>query len=131
MADLPDINVEWPDAGHEAIRQAVVQAVADLLDHAEQLGDSFLLAQTAGDALGIALTNVTAMQAAVTDQATTLATLQQTVTDLQTTVTDLQTSVSDLQATVTSQGDAITALQTQTADLDTRVTALETPTPAA
>lgn len=67
MPDLPDLNVEWPDAGHEAIRQAVVQAIADLAAHAEQFADSFLLSQTAADFAQTVLAAVVPLQEAVTD----------------------------------------------------------------
>lgn len=84
MPDLPDLNVEWPDAGHEAIRQAVVRAIAVQADHLEQLGDSFLLGQTAADFARTALAAVVSLQAAVTDQAAQIADLQTRVAALET-----------------------------------------------
>lgn len=63
--DLPDLGKPWPDLGHEAIRQAIVQHDAEIADHLEQLSDAFLVGQTAADALGIALTNFVAVQQAL------------------------------------------------------------------
>ena len=97
---MPDIHEPVPDAGHEQLRLSLVAALDELADHVEQLGDSFLLAQTAGDALGIALTNVLALQQAVTD----------------------------LAGQVGAAGQAMTEQQTALADLTARVAALETPT---
>lgn len=85
MPDLPDLNVPWPDAGHEAIRQAVVAAIAEQADHLEQLADSFLLGQTAADFAQTVLTNFTALQQTVTDQAAQIADLQTRVAALETT----------------------------------------------
>ena len=103
---MPDIREPVPDAGHEQLRLSLVAALDDLADHVEQLADSFLLAQTAGDALGIALTNVLAVQQAVTDLAGQVGAVQQVVTE---------------------QGATLTAQQTALVDLTARVTALEPP----
>lgn len=83
MSDLPDLNVEWPDAGHEAIRQAVVQAIADLATNAEQFADSFLLGQTAADFAQTVLVNFGLLQQTVTEQAAVIADLETRVTALE------------------------------------------------
>lgn len=75
MPDLPSLYEEWPDAGHEAIRLTVVQAIADIAGHAEGLEDSFLLGQTAADFAQTVLTNFTALQELVAAQ-------QQQIADL-------------------------------------------------
>lgn len=76
VSDLPDLNVEWPDAGHEAIRLAIVQAIAVQADHLAQLGDSFLLGQTAADFAQTALTAVTEQAAQIADLQARLAVLE-------------------------------------------------------
>jgi len=83
MPDLPDLNVEWPDAGHEAIRLAVVQAIADLAANTEQFADSFLLGQTAADFAQTVLTNFGSLQQAVAAQAAQIADLETRVSALE------------------------------------------------
>ena len=56
--DLPDLNQSWPDRGHEAIRQVVVQ-------HIDAIADGFLLHETAADALLLALQHVANLEARV------------------------------------------------------------------
>lgn len=83
MPDLPDLSTPLPDPAHEALRANVVQALADLAAHVESLADAFLLAQTAGDGLDIALTNFVALQNALTAQAQQIADLQSRVSALE------------------------------------------------
>jgi hypothetical protein len=83
VPDLPDISTPVPDAGHEDLRLRLVAALADITDHLEQLADSFLLGQTAADFAQTVLTNFTALQAVVTDQATAIGDLTARVTALE------------------------------------------------
>lgn len=94
---MPDLTTPLPDPAHDDLRQAALVASQSIEDHVRQLSDSFLLAQTAAEALAITLDAVTALQAAV----------------------------ADLQAQVATPPD-LTALQATVADLTARVTALET-----
>lgn len=69
MADFVfDMDAEYPDVIVETMRQAVKQAIADLMVHAEQLGDSFLLGLTAFDFAQTVLTRLTTLQDAFAGQ---------------------------------------------------------------
>lgn len=65
----PDLADEWPDRAHERLRQ-------ELLEHLQQLADSFLLGQTAADMAATFLAAVVPMQAAVTDLQARVAALE-------------------------------------------------------
>lgn len=71
---LPDLDT--PDLGHANL-------AAHIVDHLEQLADSFLLGQTAADFAQTVLTNFTALQQAVTGQATQIADLEMRVAALE------------------------------------------------
>jgi polyhydroxyalkanoate synthesis regulator phasin len=86
LADFADGN----DLAHRAMAQATQRAITELANHVQQLADSFLLAETAADGLGIALTNVTALQQTVTDLQTTVNTQAGEITTLQQQVAALQ-----------------------------------------
>jgi hypothetical protein len=64
---IPDLNKPWPDLGHEAIRQVIVQHIDQLADHVQQLADGFLMMDTAAVALGVALDNIVQLQAQVAE----------------------------------------------------------------
>ena len=75
---LPDLDT--PDLGHANL-------AAHIIDHLEQLADSFLLGQTAADFAQTVLSNFTTLQGVVTDQATQLADQAAQIADLETRVT--------------------------------------------
>ncbi|MGZ4621446.1 MAG: hypothetical protein ACXVGF_04845 [Blastococcus sp.] len=73
----PDLQATtYPDLAHERLRQ-------ELLDHIEQLADSFLIGQTAADFAQTVLTNFTALQQTVQQQAAEIADLQTRVAALE------------------------------------------------
>lgn len=90
---MPDLSIAqpYPDAGHEAIRLAVVRAIEDL-GYALDLSDTTLLL------LDSALRDLTVREQA---SGTNLGRIQQVETDvaaLQTQVTDLTTRLAALEA---------------------------------
>lgn len=82
VPDLTDIAA-GPDLAHAAVAQATLDALAQLVDHVGQLQDSFLLGQTAFDFAQTVLTNFTALQQVVTEQAAQIADLQSRVSALE------------------------------------------------
>lgn len=86
---LPNLAVPLPDMAHEALRQAFVKALADLADHITRVYDSLLLNQTAMDFAETVLTNFTALQGVVTDQAGQIAALTERVAALEATTLPL------------------------------------------
>lgn len=64
-----DFDKPWPDKGHEAIRVAI-------LEHLDQLRDSFLIGETTADGLSIALSNFVTMQQQLTELTARVAALE-------------------------------------------------------
>ena len=99
MADdgAPDYRTPSPDAGHEAIRAPLAQAIDDLAAaaaqqavHDDQIEAALLLCLTAFDFAQTVLESVAPLQQAVTGLAAQVATLQTAVDDLTGRVTALE-----------------------------------------
>lgn len=71
-----DLHSPYPNVVIDTIRLAVLGALADLVDHIERLGDSFLLGQTAADFAQTVLTNFGVLQQTVTAQESEIETLR-------------------------------------------------------
>jgi hypothetical protein len=80
---MADLHTPSPDAGHEAIRAPLADAVDRLDDHVSRLDDAFLLAQVTADFAQSTLDSITAMQEAGKQMQAALADLTSRVAALE------------------------------------------------
>lgn len=80
---MPDYRDPSPDAGHEAIRKPLADAIDALADHAQRIDDALLLAWATSHFAEVTLTTVGAAQAALASLQADLAALTDRVAALE------------------------------------------------
>lgn len=118
MPDPLDLHQPLPDRAHEALRAAVVQAIADLGVQVQRISDAFLLLVSTADFAQATLNTTVSGQGAISQ-------LKGAAEGLSRQVSAVNTRAEAAQINAGTALAGVDALQKTVADLTARLTAVE------